>query len=96
MYGTLYRKKPVEIEAMEWTGDNFEKIKLFAGDNVAIENNELFIKTLEDGDKIKAKHVASKGDYIIKGIKGEFYFCKPDIFEETYERVDNPPIKGLS
>lgn len=43
------------------------------------------IKTLEDGHDGRAKHVASIGDWIIKGIKGEFYPCKPDIFEATYD-----------
>lgn len=42
--------------------------------------------TLEDGKDNKAKHAASKGDFVIKGVQGEFYFCKPDIFKETYER----------
>ena len=47
----------------------------------------LNIPTLEDGKDKRAKHVASIGDYIIKGIKGEFYPCKPDIFQKTYEKV---------
>lgn len=46
--------------------------------------NGLTIPTLEDGKDKRAKHVASIGDYIIKGIKGEFYPCKPDIFSLTY------------
>lgn len=48
----------------------------------------LDIKTLEDGSDNRAKHVASIGDWIIKGVKGEFYPCKPDIFEATYERAE--------
>ena len=47
------------------------------------------IETLEDGKDKRAKHVASIGDYIIKGVKGEFYPCKPDIFEMTYEPVND-------
>lgn len=88
-----YRKKPVVIEAIQWDGDNFNDIKSFANSNVrhysTYEKNEyieskttLVIKTLE-GDMI-----ASKGDYIIKGVKGEYYPCKPDIFEATYEKVN--------
>jgi hypothetical protein len=88
-----YRKKPVVIEAIRWDGDNFNDIKSFANSNVrhysTYEKNEyieskttLVIKTLE-GDMI-----ASKGDYIIKGVKGEYYPCKPDIFEATYEKVN--------
>lgn len=45
------------------------------------------IKTLEDGRNGQALHVAEPGDYIIRGVKGELYFCKPDIFEMTYEEV---------
>lgn len=53
-------------------------------------NSELVIATLEDGNST-ARHVASKGDYIIKGIAGEFYPCKPDIFKATYEPVESQP-----
>lgn len=80
-----YRKKPVSVNAIKWTGENFEAIKRFAGENVFLEEGELIIKTLEDGITNKAKHIASVGDFVIQGIKGEFYFCKPDIFEQTYE-----------
>ena len=81
----FFKKKPVAIRAMKWTGDNFNAIKDFAGKDVALEDDELIIKTLEDGKTGKAKHAASVGDYIIEGVKGEFYFCKPDIFDQTYE-----------
>lgn len=46
------------------------------------------IKTLEDGPNGEAKHIAESGDWIIKGIKGELYFCKPDIFEKTYVKFE--------
>jgi hypothetical protein len=45
------------------------------------------IKTLEDGPNGAAKHIAEPGDWIIRGIKAELYFCKPDIFAATYEQV---------
>lgn len=48
---------------------------------------ELHIKTLEDGSIYQVEHVASEGDFIIKGVKGEFYACKPDIFNLTYKLV---------
>lgn len=83
----IYRKKPVEIQAMVWTGDNYTAIKKWAGDNVSLDGDELVIVTLEDGSKGQAKHVATIGDYIIQGVKDEFYFCKPDIFADTYEKV---------
>lgn len=84
----VFRKKPVTITAIDWTGDNFDAVKKFAGDNVYLENGELVIKTLEDGADGKAKHVASIGDFIIRGVEGEYYFCKPFIFEKTYEIVE--------
>jgi len=84
-----YRKKPVEIEAIQFNGSNLEEIKSFSGDvikNQIIERrlngeNFIIIPTLEGEMK------ANKNDYIIKGVKGEFYPCKPDIFELTYEKV---------
>lgn len=84
-----YRKKPVEIEAMLWSGANASEIDSFLGAGKHYwEHYELYIKTLE-GD-----HHAKIGDWIIKGVKGEFYPCKPDIFEMTYEPVDStPPVE---
>ena len=94
-----YRKKPVEIEAVKWTGDNHREMFNFLGgedykstdymfaigtnfyiDWTKIEGG-LIIKTLE------GEHIATIGDYIIKGVKGEYYPCKPDIFEITYEKI---------
>ena len=76
-----YRKKPVTIEAIQWTGKNLSEIDNFMGGTVGNKGTILVINTLE-GDM-----EASIGDYIIKGVKGEFYPCKPDIFTETYEEV---------
>ena len=89
-----YRKKPVIIEAVQWTGLNLEEIKSFAGESLQYDIIDtawevgkgapyvnMIIKTLEDN------HTCTKGDYIIKGVHGEFYPCKPDIFEETDEVV---------
>lgn len=78
-----YRKKPVEIEAVQWTGDNIEEIVAWMSENAIGQLKEsgsnLVIATLE-GDM-----TASHGDYIIKGVNGEYYPCKPDIFEKTYQ-----------
>lgn len=81
-----YRKKPVEIEAVRWRGSNFAEIKRFMGDTVIAFNEQslkISIKTLE------GVITASPRDYIIKGVAGEFYPCKPKIFEETYEEVEH-------
>jgi len=76
-----YRKKPVEIEAIQFT-TNFVEIEKFCQGNFDWSDGKSDIKTLEGIMKV------SIGDYVIKGVKGEFYACKPDIFEMTYEKVD--------
>ncbi|HAT4339411.1 TPA: hypothetical protein I9094_001673 [Clostridium perfringens] len=93
-----YRKKPVVIEAFQYDGDFVNSNGEFYIPEWAIEAyenkdmyfdafdslsppTELFIKTLEE------IHHVSVGDYIIKGVKGEIYPCKPDIFKQTYEEV---------
>lgn len=91
-----YRKKPVVIEAVQWNGLNFKEIEKFAGADIAILEEvrkpnkdmnipgdyHLCIRTLE------GVMDARRGDYIIRGVNGEFYPCKPDIFEKTYEKVE--------
>ena len=77
------KKKPVIIEAIQWTGNNYDEVKAFIGNNANQAGyNNLHIFTLE------GVMTASAGDYIIKGVKGEFYPCKPDIFNETYEPAE--------
>lgn len=81
-----YEKKPVVVQAVKFTEDNIEGLREFCGDALgAIIDGEAYIWTLEDGKDGQVKHIATLGDYIIKGIRGEFYPCKPDIFEATYE-----------
>jgi hypothetical protein len=90
-----YAKKPITIEAIEFidTSECIIAIQEFTGlDPLTVsyknpENPELYIPTLEDGAESQVKHVASVGDFIIKGIQGEFYPCKPDIFWLTYNKV---------
>ena len=78
-----FRKRPIVIEAVQFTGEkeNYVEILKFCP-NAGILPDCLNIKTLE------GYHRANYGDWIIKGIKGEFYPCKPDIFESTYESVE--------
>ena len=81
-----FRKKPVVIEAVQWTGDNREEMEKFIPNTILAKKNaeeELAIGTLE------GVMTASKNDWIIKGVHGEYYPCKPDIFEKTYEPVDD-------
>ncbi len=82
----LYMKMAVMIPAMMWNGSNVEELEQFMeskGYHFDDGDFDLYIETLE-GD-----HKANKGDYIIKGVKGEFYPCKPDIFEKTYSDILN-------
>lgn len=80
-----YRKKPVVIEAIEWNGANADLVLDFVcGSDRKIERvgDRISIETLE------GTMYADIGDYIIKGISGEFYLCKPQIFLKTYEKVN--------
>jgi hypothetical protein len=90
-----YRKKPVVIEARRFVTNN-EPRPLNMNDLVSWMNQgsatmvawhngtDIFIRTLESGE---GTYTATVGDWIIKGVKGEFYPCKPDIFDATYEPV---------
>lgn len=90
-----FRKRPVVIEAIQYNGLNYEEIEKFIGKKIEVNLESetayeagvappvfsLSIYTLEGVMK------AQNGDWIIKGVNGEFYPCKPNIFEKTYEVV---------
>lgn len=86
-----YRKKPVVIEAMQLTVFNVDEVEEFVGGDAGMCRAHpdpqacLVIATLEG-----AMH-ASPGDWIIRGVQGEFYPCKPDVFEQSYEPVEPTP-----
>ena len=98
-----YRKRPVIIDAIQWTGPS-QVVELerfieersclgsleYDADTAGIPDPEtgadwgrLSVDTLESNE-----HVATPGDWLIRGVKGELYFCKPDVFASTYEPVD--------
>lgn len=80
-----YRKKPVEIEAWLVTDDqedNDALLEWLGEDAYLDEHNDIAIETLE------GTMTARTGDYIIQGVQGEFYPCKPDIFAQTYEEAN--------
>lgn len=90
-----YRKKPVVIEAVQWTGKNLKEIMTFLESEFSYAEQQsyytnkfnydlkdLYITTPEG--KVKA----SEGDYIVKGVNGEYYPCKPDIFKKTHQEVE--------
>jgi hypothetical protein len=99
---TTYRKKPVEIDAEQWDGTAVDAGRIIdwlltdhpdsltpsfyeTNETEHKHHNELSIPTLE------GRMMASPGDFIIVGVKGEIYPCKPDIFEATYEPVELSP-----
>ena len=80
-----FRKKPVVIEAAQWNGKNLSELSEWSGREWDVvpdgEVNLLAVLTLE------GVMFARPGDWIIRGVAGEFYPCKPAIFAETYEAV---------
>lgn len=85
---TSYRKKSVIIEAIQWTGDNYEEIKQFSDGKVSYFE---WVHHYESGVNREILSIeemtASIGDFVIKGEQGELYPCKLDIFEKTYEEI---------
>lgn len=85
-----FRKKPVVIEAIRYTGRNCAEVAIFCGDNP----NDCCDGTC-DGTAgwgiatLEGNMVADPGDWIIRGVKGELYPCKPDIFDATYEPMED-------
>lgn len=93
-----YRKKPVVIDAVHWDGTKVDYTPVWLSDALQMEGapdtdigcimrvgNQIHIGTLE------GVMIASPGDYILQGVKGEIYPCKPDIFELTYEPAKETP-----
>ena len=84
-----YRKKPVEIEAFKWSPGDIEnqpdwfKARVVDG-SIYYQGGDVPYYTIET---LEGKMKANQGDYIIQGVKGEIYPCKPDIFEATYDVV---------
>lgn len=86
-----YRKKPVVIEAVQWNGGNYQEICQFVGRNLERDASELCngVPSLILIPTLEGVMEASVYDYIIKGVNGEFYPCKPDIFAKTYELAED-------
>ncbi len=89
-----FRKIPVVIDAVQWNGENHPEVKDYPREAIERSIQVLcrhcgvslykhgWIETLEGG------HIVCPGDWIIKGVNGEFYPCKPNIFEKTYEPAE--------
>lgn len=80
-----FRKKPVIIEAMQFNGANAQDIFNWGQGEITVQHRWLGIAI----ETLEGSMVAVSGDWIIKGVKGEFYPCKPDIFAATYEPVES-------
>ena len=99
----FYRKKPVVIQSIQWTGKNQREMFDFLtnsekeNDSVTLEGDTFKVNLVNGGCQVgnliiktlEGEMNASIGDFIIKGVSGEFYPCKPDIFEKTYELVES-------
>lgn len=88
----FFQKKPVVIEARRWVGNNWNEMLAFmryAGVKLDERERRIRVPTMEGAI------YAAEGDWIIKGIQGEFYPCKPDIFDQTYEPTQKVPNTGL-
>lgn len=85
-----YRKKPVVIEAMQFNGDNAFEIMDWAHNGMPPEANSIILPCFRSLSirTLEGTMVAAVDDFVIRGIKGEFYPCKPDIFVATYEKVE--------
>lgn len=77
-----YRKKPIVVEAIQYTDDNLLEVMKFCGEGKTLFGSYLYIVTLEGNMRVNV------GDYVIKGVRGECYPCEKSIFEETYEAVN--------
>lgn len=89
-----YRKVPVIIEAYQFTKENYKREEMPEWLKQAIRDDQISLYSQHGGEVIGGSITTLEGvmqitedDYIIKGVQGEFYPCKPDIFEQTYERV---------
>lgn len=80
------RNKPIVRQAIQWTGHNVAEVKEWVGNNIwhnIHSPDVLYVNTLE------GQVITRRGDYIIKGIEGEFYPCKAEIFKKTYEVLED-------
>lgn len=85
-----FRKKPVIIDAIQWTGDNTAELIVFTGNQFEpIDTNETTDDPEATARVLDSLHstwvLVQAGDWIIRGVKGEFYPCRDEVFRETYE-----------
>ncbi len=81
-----YRKKPVVIEAIQFDGTNVDEIKAIVGGSCSVHYAPLTNEKVLSISTLEGAMTVSLNDWVIKGVKGEFYPCKPDIFEASYDQ----------
>lgn len=92
--GTKYQKKPVVVDAILFTRNSFDDVVKFTSGTA----HSFRIERRPDGKctcvipTLEGEHIATEGDYIIRGVKGEYYPCKPDIFHQTYSSLEDKPL----
>ena len=91
---TYYRKRPVTVQAIRWDAENLFEVVDFLGNDYGgfISNDDLAITRIVI-ETLEGPMQASRGDYIIRGIHGEHYACKPEIFESSYELVEPDGVR---
>jgi len=90
---TEYVKKPILIEAVQWTGENEEEIRAFAGLAILHADEEhLLIETATDDEPSQA--MVYPGDWVVRDVVGRFYPCKDEVFRATHEEVSPPSGEG--
>lgn len=85
MVGKLFRTKPVVKEAIQFTGSNCFEVLAFMGRTRDVIDGELMQTDCPVINTLEGPLYTSPGDWIIRGVRGEYYPCKPDVFEKTYE-----------
>lgn len=90
-----FTKKPVTIEALQWELDNLDAVKAFVGDTLSVDENPALEVPSLSINTMEGMMIVGPYDWIIKGVKGEFYPCKPDIFAATYMAAKEDPHAHL-
>lgn len=83
----IARKKPVEVEVMRFIDENIDKILDWGNGKIVPNVPPMFLTEYLTIETLEGNMRANYGDYIIKGVHGEFYPCKPDIFHKTYDII---------
>ncbi len=80
-----FRKRPIVVDAFQWNGER----PLPAPLEEYRDAYDLPVKDKSVINTLEGRLLVSKGDWVIRGVRGEYYSCKPDIFEQTYQKVKN-------